>query len=204
MNNGFGPNGQSFDQMNNGYGQGFDPGMNNGYDQSFDQMNNGYGAGYAPQGMNGYGQVPNGYGTPAAGFGGFSDSFVPPSPQVFPRSDGSMIPASTGALPVLGNGNGYAPNSNAFNAMYGMSDDPFAASQGGNPGWLDSLGGGQNNGFGGQQRPTPNNLAPSEPDTNDPYLAEVIRQYSQKSQPVHPPQQQPEQRQGFQDNDWLK
>ncbi|MEO7019572.1 MAG: hypothetical protein ABI234_05425, partial [Ktedonobacteraceae bacterium] len=187
MQNGYAQ--QSFDpNMQNGYPQqGFDPNMHNGYaQQGFDPntqnrypqqgFNPNMQNGYAQQGMNGYGQAP----------GGFSDSFVPPSSRIFSQSDASMILPNTGALAAFGNGNGYAPNSNAFNAMYGLPDDPFASSQGGGPGWLGNLGNGQNSS--GQQRPAPNNFAPNEPNMNDPYLTEVIRQYSQKGQAVHPPQ----------------
>src|SRR5262249_36834463 len=86
----------------------------------------------------GYGQVPSGYGTPATGFGAFSDSFVPPSPRVFPQSDLGMLPPATSPQPTPAS-RGYAPASNAFNALYGLSDEPFSASQTATPGWLDEL-----------------------------------------------------------------
>jgi hypothetical protein len=182
MHNGYSQQQASEQNMHNGYAQqqAFEQNMHNGYpqQQGFNPtMNNGY----PQQGMNGYGQTSGGFNTPASGFNSFSDSFVPPSPYSFPQGDTSMIPPNTNAL-ALGHNTGYAPNSNAFNAMYGLPDDPFAASQGGGgPGWLDNLGG-------GQQKPVPNNFISDKPNINDPYLAEVIRQYSQKSQAVHPPQ----------------
>lgn len=141
-----------------------EPLMNNSY--------NGPDAGFGgPPGMNG------------AGFGGFSDGFIPPSPQIFPQNENSMIPSGTGAFPVATNANGFTPASPAFNAMYGLPDDPFASSQGGAAGWMANLEGG--NGFNGTPTtPHGGNFAPDQVDLNDPYLAEVIRQYSQKSQTV--------------------
>jgi hypothetical protein len=67
--------------------------------------------------------------------------------------------------------------------MYGLPDDPFASSQGGAADWMANLEDG--NGFNGTPT-TPNggNFAPDQVDLNDPDLAEVIRQYSQKSQAV--------------------
>lgn len=185
--------------MQNGYPQyGFDPNMQNGYAQhGFNpNMQNGY-----PQpGVNGYGQVSGGFHTPATGFNSFSDSFVPPSPQIFSPSDTSMIPPNTSILATFGNNKGYAPNSNAFNALYGLPDDPFASSQSGGSGWLDTLGSGQN--VGGQ---APNSFGGGEPNTNDPYLAEIIRQYSQKGQTGQQPQApRPQQRPGSPNSDWAK
>ncbi len=138
--------------------------------------------------MNGGGPVP-------AGFGGFSDGFIPPSPQIFPQAENSMIPPGSGAFPVIANANGFAPASPAFNAMYGLPDDPFAGSQGGTPGWMANL---EQNGRPGGPATPPNgsNFAPNTVDLNDPYLNEVIRQYSQKGQSVQteqPPSGAPQQ-----------
>jgi hypothetical protein len=175
--------------------------------QGFEPLNDGYmqqGGGYATQDMNGY-AAPQGYGfeTPAGGFAGFSDSFIPPSPQLFSQSEISMIPPGTGALPRLNDNHGFAPSSNAFNAMYGLPDDPFASSQpDGSPGWLDNLDNGS--GFSGPQLPAMSDFVTGAPDLNDPYLADLIRQYSQKGEAVRPPQQtpQPEQQNGFQNPNW--
>lgn len=158
----------------------------NGFAGAFDNfqgapMNNGGFSGPGPQGGNG------------AGFGGFSDGFIPPSPQIFQQSENSMIPPGSGAFPVIGNANGFAPASQAFNAMYGLPDDPFSGSQAGGPSWMSNL---NNNGSGGP--PPANNqgsFAPGQVDLNDPQLAEIIRQYSQKSQSVQPPPPQAQQQQ---------
>lgn len=203
-NMGFGPGPVNFEQVShsvmsqqNGFGSG--AGMQQGFQPGSAGFNTPPQAGFGPQGM-------NGYGTPAAGFGGFSDSFVPPSPQIFPQSDASMIPPGSGAFPVANQG--FAPASSAFNAMYGLPDDPFASSQGGAPGWMDNLGPGngwQGNGFPTPQQPPVSGFVSGQPDLNDPYLAEVIRQYSQKGQAVQPPQTpQTEQRRGLQDSNWLQ
>jgi hypothetical protein len=145
--------------------------------------------------MNGYGNGP----------GYFSDGFIPPSPQIFPQSDQSMIPPGSGAFPVIANANGFTPASQAFNAMYGLPDDPFSSSQAGSPGWMSNLGNmslanGQSGPGGSSPNPNKGNLAPGEIDINDPQIDEIIRQYSQKGQntpqpqqhmpPAQPPQQQ--------------
>ena len=208
LNNGYMP--QGYEQANNGYGQQGYEQINSGYmQQGYEQANNGYmqqGDGYGPQSMNGYAAPQgNGFGTPADGFAGFSDSFIPPSPQMFSQSEISMIPPGTGALPRLNDNHGFAPSSNAFNAMYGLPDDLFASSQpGGSPGWLDNLGNG--NGFSEPQLPAMSDFVTGAPDLNDPYLADLIRQYSQKGEAVRPPQQtpQPEQQNGFQNPNWLQ
>lgn len=142
------------------------------------------GAGFGAPGGNGAGfGVPGGNG---AGFGGFSDGFIPPSPQIFPQGENSMIPPGSGAFPVIANANGFAPASQAFNAMYGLPDDPFAGSQGGTPGWMSNLEHGGSSG--GPSNPGGGSFAPAPVDLNDPYLNEVIRQYSQKSKSVQPGQ----------------
>src|SRR5579883_1090335 len=199
-NNGFAPASNGFAPANNGFAPNTSP------DRSFTPPMPGYDAappgfpapmpnGYAPQGM-------NGYAAPANGFGGFSDGFIPPSPQIFPQSEASMIPPGSGAFPVVNNNNGFAPASSAFSAMYGLPGDPFSATQAGPPGWLANLG----NGAGpGQETPPPAGFAPGPAELSDPSLAEVIRQYSQKSRAVQPqPPPQPEMRTGFQNPDWLK
>jgi hypothetical protein len=138
--------------------------MNGGFD------NNGYGpGGYGPQDMNGYGP------------GGYPDGFMPPSPQMFPQGETSMLPPGSGAFPMIANG--VAPASQAFNAMYGMPDSPF-------PGYNGNGYGGPppNGGYGGP--PNGGNAAPGTVDLNDPYLADVIRQYSQIGQGGPPQQQQ--------------
>lgn len=133
-------------------------------------MNNGY---------NGQGPGPGNSGPPGmanSGFGGFSDNFIPPSPRIFPQGGNNMPPPGSGAPPM--SANGFAPASPAFNAMYGMPGmpgDPFA----GPPGQMGAPGPGTGMGPGG-------NFVPNGPDLNDPYLAEVIRQYSQKGQPPPP------------------
>lgn len=202
-NNGPAPNMPGRNPMaNNGFNAsapGFAPPVNNGFEQ--------HRPGPGPQG-NGYGRASNGYSTPATGFGGFSDSFVPPSPQIFSTGDASVGLPGTGVLPVPAHGNGFAPASNAFNAMYGLPDDPFAASQSGSPGWLESLNAG--NTAGSRQRSAPTNGLSSEADMQDPYLADVIRQYSQRGQAMQqqqfPPLPQPEQGAGpgFQNSQWIR
>ncbi|HEX7735278.1 MAG TPA: hypothetical protein VF458_10445 [Ktedonobacteraceae bacterium] len=142
--------------------------------------NNGGFNGPGPQGGNGM------------GFGGFSDGFIPSSQQLFPQGENSMIPPGSGAFPVIGNSNGFAPASQAFNAMYGLPDDPFSGSQAGSPGWMSNLGNGSQ---GGPPPANQGNFAPGHVDLNDPYLAEVIRQYSQKSQSVKTQSVQPQQQQ---------
>lgn len=213
MNNGYAQNGFN-PSMSNGYAQqGFNASMHNGYaQQGFDMgMNNGYAQnGFNPSANNGYAQqgfnasmqngpAPAGFDTPALGFHSFSDSFVPPSPQ----GDMSMLPPNTNALTTSFPSNGYAPNSNGFNAMYGLPNDPFASSQSGGLGWLDTMGNGP--GFGNQQGPVSGNPMLGEPNMNDPYLAEVIRQYTQKGQAVQPPRPSPpERRPGGPNSDWAK
>jgi hypothetical protein len=209
-NMGFGPGPVSFDQISKGLAfQNADPGSGSDT-QGFQPANLGFTtaepAGFGPQGMNGYN---NGYGTPAAGFGGFSDGFIPPSPQIFPQSDASMIPPGSGAFPVVNSG--FAPASSAFNAMYGLPGDPFSSSQNGAPGWMDNLNSGngwQGNGFAGsQQSPSPA-FTPGEPGMNDPYLTEAIRQYSQTGEAAQPPPvpqpPQSEQPGWRQDSHWLQ
>lgn len=201
-----GPNG--FEQVGNGFApatNGFAPNVspNHGFAptmQGYDAGYPGFSApmpnGYAPQGVNGYAAAP------ANGFGGFSDGFIPPSPQIFPQSEASMIPPGSGAFPVVSNNNGFAPASSAFSAMYGLPGDPFSASQAGPPGWLENLG---NNTGPGQETPPPAGFAPGPAELSDPSLAEVIRQYSQKGRAIRPRQPSPpETRPGFQNPDWLK
>jgi hypothetical protein len=171
-------------------------------------MNSGYN-GPDPAGFAGF------PGVNAAAPGGFSDGFIPPSPQIFPQNENSMIPPGSGAFPIITNANGFTPASPAFNAMYGLPDDPFAGSQsGGASGWMANLG--DSNPFTDPPTSVQNrgNVAPSQVDLNDPYLAEVIRQYSQKGQIVQPPQMSPgppaspmpqrEPRKDFQDSNWLQ
>ena len=160
--------------------------------------------GYNGPDFAGFGSSP---GSNGAGFGGFSDGFIPPSPQIFPQNENTMIPPGSGAFPVMTNANGVAPASPAFNAMYGLPDDPFAASQ---DGWMANLG----SGYGPSTTPGGGNVAPNQVDLNDPYLAEVIRQYSQKGQTVQPQQMSPidpsqqmsprEPRADFQNPNWLQ
>lgn len=164
---------------NNGYNG---PGPANFAQPTMNGSGNGAGpANFAQSAMPGPGNGPSNY----------SDGFIPPSPQIFAQSDQSMIPPGSGAFPVITNTNGFTPASPAFNAMYGLPDDPFSASQAGAPGWMSNLGntssGPGKPGFGGppQQR---GNLPPGEVDINDPKIDEIIRQYSQKSQST--PQQQ--------------
>lgn len=152
------------------------PAMNNG-------MNMQPPAGFVPQGMNGNGP------------GGFSDGFIPPSPQIFPQSEGSMIPPGSGAFPVITSNNGFAPASQAFNAMYGLPDDPFSASKAGAPGWIENLGNPNGNGQPRPQAPGGPAFSSSIVDLNDPHLDEVIRQYSKKSEAMPPEQPQAPQEQ---------
>jgi hypothetical protein len=122
-------------------------------------------------------------------YSGFSDGFIPPSPQLFPQNENSMIPPGSGTFPLVTNG--FTPASPAFNGMYGLPDDPFASSQSGAASWLTNLGEGSdlNNLAGPEAKRT--NVAPTQADLNDPYLAEIIRQYSQKGQAVQPQQMSP-------------
>jgi hypothetical protein len=101
-----------------------------------------------------------------------------------------MIPAGSGAFPVSGNVNGFAPSSPGFNAMYGLPDDPFAGSQSGSPGWMPNPGSG-NSGPGSPPPQNQEDFPPGPVDLNDPHLAEIIRQYSQKGQGVQQQQQMP-------------
>lgn len=133
--------------------------------------------------VQGYGQTPSGYGTPATGFGAFSDSFVPPSPRVFPQSDFSMLPPTTGSHPTPPTTRqGYAPASNAFNALYGLSDTASGSAQPGAPGWLDQLAGSGNPA--GRQLPE----TPHPPAANAPNMDETtIRRYNQQNPAPQPP-----------------
>ena len=222
QNDGYGPGPNGFDPSaatgymppNNGFVANQNPALPPNM-QGFDSANNGFPAsnGFVPQsGMNGYPPQPaggNGYAMPMNGMNGFSDGFIPPSPQIFPQGEASMIPPGSGTFPVPANNNGFAPASSAFTAMYGLPDDPFAGSQAGSPGWLENLGT-TNPSFRGPQpqQPAPN-FPQGAPDLNDPYLAEVIRQYSQKSQAVNPsqplpPPEPPAPRTEFQNPDWLQ
>jgi len=224
--NGFEPSGNGYMQQNSGYfpvAGGFEPAANGGYmgqqngfepaTQSFNPAPNGFPSpipnSFAPQGqgMPGYGYDPqqtSGFRALSNGFASFSDSFVPPSPQIFPQSTAGMIPQGSGAFPAPAqNQSGFAPASNAFNAMYGLPDDPFLSSQAGAPGWLDNLKG-NGNGFSRPQSPPVSDFITGEPDLNDPYLAELIRQYSQKNQAVQPPQQQSQQQPGNPNSNWLQ
>lgn len=189
--NGNMPSPNGFEQFGNGVvppNNGFAPNM-----QGFD----------GPQ-MNFPGPASNGYAPQGNGYGGFSDGFIPPSPQIFPQSEASMIPPGSGAFPVINNNNGFAPASSAFNAMYGLPDDPFSPSQPGSSPWLDNLGNGNGNGPGMQRPPSGPGFAPGAPDLNDPHLAEVIRQYSQKGQAVKPQPPQNGPQNGFQNPGWLQ
>ncbi len=196
-----------FEQAGNGFapvGNGFVPNMPPNHSfvanmQSYGEANPGFPApapnGYVPHG-------PNGYASPPNGFGGAADGFIAPSRHVFPQSEASMIPPGSGAFPAVNNSNGFTPASSAFSAMYGLPGDPFSASQAGSPGWLENLGDG---GGPGQETPSPSGFAPGSAELNDPSLAEVIRQYSQKGGVVPPRQpSQPEMHTGFQNPDWLK
>jgi len=160
-------------------------------------------AGFAPQSRPGSGQLPtNGFAAPGNNFsGGLTEGFVPPSPQTFSQSETSMIPPGSGAFPVVNNG-GYTPASSAFNAMYGLPGDPFSSSQGNAPNWMQNIE--QENrrqrntsgSFSGSLQPpqtttqAPQMSLSGNQELNDPYLAEVIRQYSQKSQAIRPSQTQ--------------
>jgi len=84
-----------------------------------------------------------------------------------------------------------------------LPDDPFLSSQSDAPGWLDNLKG-NGNGFSRPQSPPVSDFITGEPDLNDPYLAELIRQYSQKNQAVQPPQQQSQQQPGNPNSNWLQ
>lgn len=237
ISNGFAPGSSAFAQANNGFGpqgnphtQGLASSPNSPSMQGFAPAPDGYGPPNNP-GMQGFAPSPNGFGPPndpgthgfvpvntppPAGFGppvmhggSFSDGFIPPSPQIFPQGDSSMIPPGSGAFPAITSANGFAPASQAFNAMYGLPDDPFASSQAGSPGWMANLN--SNRSLAGSPPSTGVNFSTGEPDLNDPYLAEVIRQYSQKGQSVRPPQPQQapqipqrEPRNGYQDSGWLQ
>lgn len=207
-NSGYLPVPSGFEQAMNNYmpqNNGFEPNM-----QGFNSVPNDFPplipGSFAPQGMQGYGydaQQTGDFRALANGFASFSDSFVPPTPQIFQQNNAGLIPPGSGVLPVPENPvSGFAPASNAFNAMYGLSDDSFASSQPGAPNWLDNLTGGNN--FSDPQSPPISDFITGEPDLNDPYLAELIRQYSQKSQAVQPQQQQPEQRPGNPNSQWLQ
>ncbi len=179
--------------------------------QNYSYLNNGS-DGSAPasfgilqeMGGNGYGSpTGNGYGAPVPAFGGFSDGFVPPSPQSFLQSDASMIPPGSGAFPIVNENNGFAPNSNAFNAMYGLPGDLFSATPvngaAGEPANLKN-----GNGFGGPQGQPGANLAPGAQNLHGSYPSEVLRQYHQNDQAL--PTQQPfpsEQRGGPPSQDWI-
>lgn len=137
----------------------------------------------------------------AGGFPSFSDGFLPPAHQMFPQSDASMIPPGSGAFPIVNGSAGVPPASSAFSAMYGMSGDPFSASQIGRANWTV-----QPNGSGpGQQTPAANGPgADAVSVVSDPYLAEIIRQYSEKSKAVRPQKTpRPEDQPGFQNPEWL-
>jgi hypothetical protein len=233
-NGGFGINAPATGALNNGFGpntQGFQP--------TTGGLNSPPSGGFAPQGMNGPFSYPQGFPTTSGNsFGGFASQ----------QNEASMIPPGSGAFPVINNG-GFAPASSAFNAMYGLPNDPLSN----DPGWLDNLGnsgppqqgnpgrgfsgplqqqGNPNRGFSGplqqgdptrgfsgplqqqsdptrgfsgplQQQGNPNRpftgqlqqqqasagfITTGEADLNDPQLAEIIRQYSQKSQTLRSPQ----------------
>jgi hypothetical protein len=134
----------------------------------------------------------------AGGISPFSDGFLPPVQQMFPHSDASMIPPGSGTFPIVDRNSGFTPASSAFSAMYGMSGDPFSASQIGRSNWTTNSP--------GQQTPPATGFVP-DPGSGlgDPYLAEIIRQYSEKSKAVQPRQaSQPEAQMGFQNPEWLQ
>jgi hypothetical protein len=136
VNNGFGPGLNGFEQSNNGYAPPY--GSDATMQQRFDPTNHGFGpnvqgfepahndlnaptlAGFGPQDM--HSQLPNDYGMPSNGFGGYPDGFMA-STQIFPPSDASAISSDS-----------------AFNPRYSLPEDPFTSSQGGAPGWPESLG----------------------------------------------------------------
>ena len=136
VNNGFDPGLNGFEQSNNGYAppngsdatmqQRFDPtshgfGPNvQGFEPAHNDLNAPTLAGFGPQDM--LSQLPNDYGMPGNGSGDFPDGFMP-STQVFPPSDASVISSDS-----------------ALNSRYSLPDDPFTSSQGGAPGWPESLG----------------------------------------------------------------
>ncbi len=146
-NNGFGPGPNGFEQSDNGYAP--PNGSSATIQQGSDPTNNGLHAptlvGFGPQDMNG--QPPNDYSMPNNGISGFLDGFMP-SPQIFPPSNASVIPPGSAALPVIPTNNGFTPASSAFNVGYGLPNDPFAPSQGGAPGWPESLEGSEGNAYG--------------------------------------------------------
>jgi hypothetical protein len=192
-NLGFGPVQQGFAPMGQGFGpgpQGFGGPMQNvgPAGQHLGPDTHGFGPNTQPFERN----------FPVTGpFNGFSDNFIPPSPQIFPQTGdpGMMQP-------------GFTPASSAFNAMYGLPEDPFSFPQNNRPGWMDGLSGSQPvnghpaqsfsgplpqgntaQGFAGPPPQTPTRqLEHGEVDLNDPQLAEIIRQYSKKSQALPPPQ----------------
>jgi len=150
--------------------------------------------GYALQGMQGS--------SLAGGFPSFSDGFLPPAQQMFPQGDASMIPPGSGAFPVVNGDAGFPPASSAFSAMYGMSGDPFSASQIGRANWTQQPSG---SGAGQQTPPATGPGSDAVSVLSDPYLAEIIRQYSEKSKAVHPPKTpRPEAQPGFQNPGWLQ
>lgn len=174
-------------------------------------QNNGFAPNAQGQGFEGPqmsfpGPTSNGPAKQNNGYPGFSDGFIPPTPQIFPQSEASMIPNGSGAFPVINNTNGFAPASSAFNAMYGLPGDPFSSSQTGAAPWLDTAGNGNGNGNGsGAPRPSsPSSFAPVGPDPNSPQVAEVMRKYSQKGQPAQPPPQGNGPQTGFQNPGWLQ
>ena len=133
---------------------------------------------FEPGQMSFPGSTPGGYAPQANSYGGFSDSFIPPSPQIFPQSETSMIPPGSGIFPAINNANGFAPASNAFSAMYGMPGEPFTDTQAGAPGWAEN----QSNGNGLRGGPvTPQSPLPPVP---------------------QPPQ--PERQSGPQNSNWLQ
>lgn len=209
LNNGFAPNAPVTGGLNSGIGS------MAGLEQASRGLYTPPPSGPAPQGRPGTGQLPNGYAS-GNNFNNFSEGFIPPSPQMFPQNEGSMIPPGSGAFPVVNNG-GFTPSSSAFSAMYGLPGEPFNSSQNNAPNWMQSLErenrrqvNTSGSGFSGPLQP-PQQPAPQQSSANfsakenlnDPYLAEVIRQYSQKSQALRPNQPQRPPNNGP-NSEWIK
>lgn len=182
--------------------------MNNAVSQHNGVAPNMQGQGFEVPQQSFPGPASNGQAALNNGHPGFSDGFIPPTPQIFPQSEASMIPNGSGAFPVINNTNGFAPASSAFNAMYGLPGDPFSSSQTSAAPWLDTAGNGNGNGngngAGAPRSSSSTSFAPVGPDPNSPQVAEVMRKYSQKGQPAQPPQKGNGPQAGFQNPGWLQ
>ncbi len=152
--------------------------------QRFDSGDNGFNSSpsLAKGGLPVTGPLSMNYTGPGNNAGRFSES-PRMAPQNFPQNDASMIPPGSGAFPIVPANNGFAPASSAFNAMYGLPDDPFAGVQDRPPHWLDeaALNGRRTGNPGSPPPEAPRGFTSGRSMPPDNYQTDFVRRYSNQS-----------------------